>query len=690
MLRRTLFLILVLILMALFVTFFLKYVPLITGFQLALLPVLAVVFFLSFMNREWGLLAFVFFFPLINNLPYFFGIYEDIPHAPTALILFMSFLLGWVFHVFFFKISIDTDNRVFKLLLLISILIAVSAVITFSRYSGFFPFKADALYELTVNTEGTKAGGAFMSVVFNSLNYLTGFAFFLILINTLKSKEFIKKVIIALSTSAFLSLGFGFYQHFGDLSLGNLPSKIKWPAIAALNATFKDGNSCGAYLAFFIPFVLGLVFFFKGARKIFFISLSLLAVFILPFTGSISGVIGAVLSSLFVILCSVRMIWPEIKRSPAYRKKVTVYVVSFLFLLAVFTSVIFVSKGSSTYNKLKKRVGFLQKEGEFSRFSANKIDYYWAIAWEMMKNYPVSGLGVGAYIIEISNYAKIMDKLERRSDSAENYFLQIGAELGLFGLVLFLGVFWEILRQLRRCGQRSLYDKRWKFLVVSICGGMISLLISFIFHSYIGSFEIKYAFWLLIGIIFALNRMEEERDRKRFKVRWTEKILGVAILILFTVTLAYNSVRSLSLDSRTRLLSLKQDFGFYEEEYDGEKRFRWAGEKAGFSITAESPVMTLTMLASHPDIKKRPVSVDLRAIKGLFEEKAELGIVTIRDRNWHEYSLRIPQPLLGQELILILRTDRTWQPFKEQGTPDLRRLGIALGDVRFVQPAEKE
>ena len=75
--------------------FYLKYVPLIKTFQLILMPILLAVFILATVNVQWGILFFIFSFPLINSLPYFFGIFENIPHAPTALVLFLFFFLGW-------------------------------------------------------------------------------------------------------------------------------------------------------------------------------------------------------------------------------------------------------------------------------------------------------------------------------------------------------------------------------------------------------------------------------------------------------------------------------------------------------------------------------------------------------------------------------------------------------------------
>lgn len=683
MLKKTINIFIIISLFSIFLFFYYKYVPLLRGFQLILVPILVIVFFLTLISIEWGILFFIFSFPLINNLPYFFGIYEHIPHAPTALILFLAFLLGCVLNKLFYGKTYSIKYEIFKPLILISIIIVISGIITFFRYTNFSLIKLDAIYDLTVNVEGTKSGGALMSTVFNSLNYLTGFIFFFILVNTLKSKNYLKKVIITLSISTCISLVFGLYQHFICLSLGNLPSKIKWASIAALNSTFKDGNSFGAYLAFFIPFVLGLFFAFKGVKKIFFIILLMLAFFILPFTGSISGILCVILSLIFFSLCLIIITVRLIRKNQINLKKAMIISVICLLVVAIFSSILLISKDSSTFNKLKKRIGYLQKNRDWYKFSANKIDYYWIIAGNMMKNYPLSGIGIGAYIIELSNYAKITNKPIQRSDSAENYFLQAGAELGVFALVLFFWVFWEVLKQMKKCFRKYLTDNSWKYIVLGICSGIISFFGNFLLHSYIGSYEIKYTFWLLLGMLFSLNYLKTDNEKPKLKMSKRFTLISLLILSVFTANLTWSSIHSLSLEARTKKFGLKQDFGFYREEHDGKRTFKWTKKIAALSIEIKDVFMNIPILASHPDIEKNPINVHLYIIIDFFKEKKALGIIQIRDRNWHIYKFRIPEELFKKEVVLIIEANRTWQPYKELGTPDIRKLGVAIGEVEF-------
>jgi len=266
--------------------FFMKYVPLVKSFQIVLAPLLLIVFVLTAFKAKWGTLFFIFCFPLINGLPYFFGIFEHTPHAPTALVLFLFYFLGWLVHPFLFRAAPAVRHPILRPMFLISLIILVSGVITVFRYTNFMPFLSDRVYELITNTNGVSAGGAIMSTLFFSLNYLTGFAFFFILLQSLNSQEYTKKVLIVLLVSTSLAIAFGFYQHFADISVGNTPSRA---LNNTLNGTFKDPLSFGAYLGLIIPLLFGVILAF--GKLIRFVSIIAVAggIFILPHTGSLSG-----------------------------------------------------------------------------------------------------------------------------------------------------------------------------------------------------------------------------------------------------------------------------------------------------------------------------------------------------------------------------------------------------------------
>jgi len=192
---------------------------------------------------------------------------------------------------------------------------------------------------------------------------------------------------------------------------------------------------------------------------------------------------------------------------------------------------------------------------------------------------------------------------------------------------------------------------------------VISYCFNILVHSYIGSYEIKYAFWFLVALIFILARDDkDEEEKKLFSGRI--KISGIIIIALFTGVHLWNSTHSLSLAGRTEKFDLKQNFGFYAPE------------------KTEDGVISIPIHAAHPDIQENPVRVKIFIIKDFFKEKTLLDEIVINNKTWTNYEYSIPEEV-DKEVILLIKVSRTWTPMKAIGVPDPRNLGVALGKIKF-------
>lgn len=669
------FLLFSIVYLLIFYFFYRTYVPLVTSFQIALIPILFVVFVLTVINLKWGILFFIFAFPLINNLPYYFGIYGSTPHAPTALVLFLAFFAGWLVHSVFSKSEISFDPPIFKPLVLLSLLIFVSGIITSLRYANFYPFLSDSVYELMTNTNGVTAGGAIMSSIFCSLNYLTGFAFFFIFLNTVKEKTFLKKIAVVFLISTSLAVAFGFFQHYINIELANNPISFTQGFI---NGTFKDAMSFGGYLAVLVPVMLSMIFFFKGALRVFSLLIFISAIFILPNTGSRSSLVALFLSLVFFL----GFYLINLKKQKSFSLKRSVSLGTVVLLIAVvIISVLISSKDSIVYKRFDElRISY--KEGGLEKALAERSSSQWKIAAKMIVDYPFTGVGIGAFIIELPNYAKTAEISLRTTDSAENYFLQVGSELGTIGLFFALWIFWLIFKQIKKGFNKYLSQDRWKFIQIGVFCGIISMFMIFFVHTYIGSYELKYTFWLLVGMLFVINRGETEPERKIYFSK-KFKIFSFILILIFSGVHLWNSTRSLSLKNRTQLFDLKQNFGLYQlEKIQDGREFRWTRGYGGLAIKIEKPVIEIPMLASHPDIEKNPLRVKIYLIKDFFKEKRLLDEVILTENLWKTYEYYIPEEV-NRQAILLFKVSRTWNPLKTLGTPDPRNLGIAVGEINF-------
>ena len=663
--------------------FYLKYVPLVTSFQMTLLPVLLAALLLTSTNPERGTLFFVFAFPLINSLPYFFGIFDHIPHAPTALVLFLFYLLGWCVHLSFAAKKLSFDTPILKPIALFSLLIFISALFNYMRFANFYPFATDRVYELSTNVNGVTAGGAIMSTLLHALNYITGFIFLFILINTVKSRKYAKKILSVLLLSVAFSILIGFYQALRDMSFGNTPF---WIQLEQINATFKGPNSFGAFLAAAVPLVLGSFFLTKRAWKVLYFVFFLSILYLFPHIGTRSAFLGLTVSFLAFFLLAVKAIRvPKMAEWKVLRSSAT-RIVALLVVLAIVVAGVMSFTRSRLYDRLRTNVHDIVTTGNWVKLSPERY-FLWKEAVGMIKSYPFTGVGVGAYIIELPNYyildndnEKLASDSFRRIDSAENYFFHAGAELGVIGFLIVFWIFFHLFRLLVGNYRNLLPGDRDNFLYLGVAAGLISLFSNFFFHSFIGNFEMKYMFWLLAGMIVIWGKFQEmpqEHERGLGKFG----IFSLCVLVLFGGIHLWNCTHSLSLEKRTELFDLKQDFGFYQvEKTDEGQTFRWTREFGGLTIRIDKPVLRIPLHASHPDIGEDPVRVKMYLVKKLFREKRLLGEVTLTDSGWRTFDYLLPEEV-GKEAILLIEVSRTWNPQKELGIPDPRRLGVALGEI---------
>ena len=670
--------------------FYLKYVPIVRPFQVILLPVLSLLVILTVSSLEAGTLFFLFAFPLSGNLPYYFGIDASVPHAPIGLVLFLFYFWGWIIRKTLGRETVlVAPSPVLRPMAIAAWLVAVSGIITFLRFGNFYPFLSDGLYELVTNVNGVTSGGAQMSTVFHSLNYLSEFGFFLILGSVLIARDFARKAVIIVGLSLFFSLGFAFFQHFEDPGLGNTGF---WVRLNQINSTFSDPNAFAAFLAIAGPLLLGASFGFKGWWRVFFGAAFAGTLFVFPFTGVRSALLGLGVAILVFLWLALRAQTSSEREAGRRRRRAALWAGASLIALVfiVFGALSF--RNARVAERLKKNWHDFQANKRLVVLSPERF-FLWKAAVEMGRDYPASGVGVGTYIIGLPNTYTEDERdypfgLEafRRNDSAENYFLHVFAELGFPGLLLFLWIFWMVLKEIRSGLRRLAAREENPYILFGAVAGVASYFINILFHSYIGSFETKFIFWLLVGLIVCWGRKPDEVEqaaRPGFLLTKRQKWAAFVFLAFFGSVHLWNSTHSLSLASQTARYGLKQNFGFYRVETGGDGReFRWTREYGGMTIKIEKPMLRIPLLAAHPDIQRNPVKVNIYLVEDFFKQKKLLGELTLNQSVWETYEYSLPDEV-GQEIILLFKVNRTWNPLKTTGAHDPRNLGVAVGDITF-------
>jgi len=681
--------------LALFLIFFyLKYVPQIPSFQLILLPLLLGTFFMTLFNIQYGILFFALAYPLTNSIPYFFGIYESTPHAPTALLLFLFFFLGWLAHHSLTPKKIDFRRPAFKPLFkplsFTAAFLLISALITALRFANFFPFLSRSIYELKTNVTGVTSGGALMSTLFHSLNYLTGFALLFVLVHSIRTTQLVKKLFTVLMASLIFSSLMGVYQYFVSLSFGNTPF---WVRLGQLNATFKDSNSFATFLVMVIPLLLSLVFVFKGWLKVLPLFTLALSFFIYPHIGNRSSLLGLLAGVILFFILLFKKKKP-FKKITLKRLKVPVILALILCLLAALVFGYFSFKDSRLMERTRMVKDLLSPKGSLYLLSPAR-HFIWKEALRTASLYPVTGVGIGAFIIELPNYYSIhgVEYIDEEGnyrfiDSAENYFLHILAELGLIGLIFFGWLFVVLFSLGIKAYKKFDFKEKSGYLMIGAMAGAAVYIPNLFFHSYIGNFGVKYTFWILAAVVFSLARGEIKPKEKKTKKSFLVLIWG--LIFVFAAVHLWNSTHSLSLEHRTEKFGLQQNFGLHAlEKTPTGREFQWTRKTAGKTLTVKKPVLSIPLHASHPNIREKPVKVKIFLIQDFFREKRLLDEISLHHTDWQTYDYEVPAET-GEEVLLLFKVSRTWNPWKQTRAPDTRNLGIALGPIHFNNPPKKQ
>jgi len=128
--------------------------------------------------------------------------------------------------------------------------------------------------------------------------------------------------------------------------------------------------------------------------------------------------------------------------------------------------------------------------------------HYWEAAVRIIKDHPLTGIGLNTYTKVIREYAP------RYPNYAHNCYLQVAAELGLPGLAVML---WALLAPLvfalRRF--RTLTDPRWSDILGAVSAGYIALLAESALDTTFYSVQLFALLWVMMALLVAIPRASE-------------------------------------------------------------------------------------------------------------------------------------------------------------------------------------
>jgi hypothetical protein len=196
----------------------------------------------------------------------------------------------------------------------------------------------------------------------------------------------------------------------------------------------------------------------------------------------------------------------------------------------------------------------------------------WRAGISMMTTNPLFGIGLGRFYDLSHDYAgPMLESLSRPHENAHNYFVQVLAELGVPGLLLFVAVIGFSLQN----GRGSLHERAsssgWR------AGPVAFLLTSLTGHPFVVP-EAAYPFWMVLGLA-AVAASVTRADHGLLTRRWAPRICAVAIglLVLTLPVRAREAVRRANLENT--IVGLTS----WHQDPEG-VRFRWSAARSTFFV----------------------------------------------------------------------------------------------------------
>jgi O-antigen ligase len=116
------------------------------------------------------------------------------------------------------------------------------------------------------------------------------------------------------------------------------------------------------------------------------------------------------------------------------------------------------------------------------------------VAWRIFTDHPLTGIGIGCYADANDRYAPELGKRD-----AHNTYLSLAAELGLPGLLLWLGLITSVLLQVRRYRRRGVAVDAGPIQIVWIERAVVGFLVAGVFGTYSGITML----YLILGTLWA-------------------------------------------------------------------------------------------------------------------------------------------------------------------------------------------
>jgi len=174
-------------------------------------------------------------------------------------------------------------------------------------------------------------------------------------------------------------------------------------------------------------------------------------------------------------------------------------------------------------------------------------------AFEMIKDKPLFGSGIGTFKLNYLDYQAnfirdipFYEKYHLNAKEAHNEYLQIGAELGLIGLGIFLSIFFIFFLMVIKYFNQEKSDRK-KIIIFGLSLGVICFLIHSLFTFPLHVPALGSAFFVIVGLTIAYIQNNDssyiDKKIKRFKIiKYNIRFIIIIIILFISCFIIFNFV----------------------------------------------------------------------------------------------------------------------------------------------------
>jgi putative inorganic carbon (HCO3(-)) transporter len=309
-----------------------------------------------------------------------------------------------------------------------------------------------------------------------SARFITYIFMYFIIKYEFNSEKQIKILLKCYMFISFILSCIGIYQHFTGFGLTEKFTKASaFGTGIRIASTLFNPNAYGAYLILIIfPLIMLSIYERNKNKKIVYTVISLLLLTNLLMTLSRNALLGFTLGILVLAL---------------------IYSIKLIFALGGFSVLMFLIP--SVLQRFKAVTSSSQNESRIK---------LWKTAIMMIKEHPILGVGNGNFVTRYNEYIKKYKELkyqEYQNYPSHNSYLKVQSELGVIGIVSFLGIVTTALFRVKKLYSTT-SDKFYKPFYMGVMASMVAFLFMNFSDNLFFVPKATTYFWFLLATVEAL------------------------------------------------------------------------------------------------------------------------------------------------------------------------------------------